>query len=120
MKNTLNNSRLDAVIVVRDVNAPISLASGAAQSSATQAHQGHPSDHVTTRQYSRLVDTWVALAALNPAAYGTHSMRRTKVALVYKRSGISGPGPFNALLQAMSALLPETRSPRVENMKGLS
>lgn len=32
----------------------------------------------------------------------------------------SRSAPFNALLQAMSALLPETRSPRVENMKGLS
>ena len=42
---------------------------------------------MTTRQYGRLVDDWVALAALNPAAYGTHSMRRTKVALIYKRTG---------------------------------
>lgn len=49
--------------------------------------RSHPSDHVTTRQYSRLVDTWVALAGLNPAAYCTHSMRRTKVVLVYKRTG---------------------------------
>ena len=49
--------------------------------------RSHPGDHVTTRQYSRLVDTWVALARLDPAAYGTHSMRRTKVALVYKRTG---------------------------------
>lgn len=49
--------------------------------------RSHPGDHVTTRQYSRLVDTWVALAGLDPAAYGTHSMRRTKVALVYKRTG---------------------------------
>ncbi len=46
-----------------------------------------PGEHVTTRQYSRLVDDWVALANLNPAAYGTHSMRRTKVALIYKRTG---------------------------------
>ena len=49
--------------------------------------RSHPGDHVTTRQYSRLVDTWVELAGLYPAAYGTHSMRRTKVALVYKRTG---------------------------------
>ena len=49
--------------------------------------RSHPGDHVTTRQYSRLVDMWVALAGLDPAAYGTHSMRRTKVALVYKRTG---------------------------------
>ena len=49
--------------------------------------RSHPGDHVTTRQYSRLVDDWVTLAGLDPAAYGTHSLRRTKVALVYKRTG---------------------------------
>jgi hypothetical protein len=40
--------------------------------------------HLTTRQYARLVDKWVALVGLDPAAYGTHSLRRTKVALLYK------------------------------------
>ena len=39
------------------------------------------------RSGSRLVDDWVALAGLDPAAYGTQSLRRTKVALVYKRTG---------------------------------
>src|SRR5437764_857752 len=34
--------------------------------------------HLTTRQYARLVDKWVALVGLDPAAYGTHSLRRTK------------------------------------------
>lgn len=43
--------------------------------------------HVSTRQYGRLVDSWVALVGLNPADYGTHSLRRTKVSLVYKRTG---------------------------------
>ena len=49
--------------------------------------RSHAGDHVTTRQYSRLVDDWVTLAGLDPAGYGTHSLRRTKVALVYKRTG---------------------------------
>ena len=49
--------------------------------------RSHPGDHVTTRQYSRIVDTWVALAGLDSAAHGTYSMRRTNVALVYKRTG---------------------------------
>ena len=49
-------------------------------------NQSHAGDHITTRQYGRLVDDWVALAGLDPANYGTHSLRRTKVALVYKRS----------------------------------
>jgi site-specific recombinase XerC len=44
-------------------------------------------EHLTTRHYSRLVDRWVALISLDPSAFGTHSLRRTKVALVYKRTG---------------------------------
>jgi integrase len=43
--------------------------------------------HLSTRQYARLVDQWVTLVALDPAAYGTHSMRRTKVSLLYKKTG---------------------------------
>lgn len=46
-----------------------------------------PSCHLSTRQYGRLVDRWVALVGLDPAAYGTHSLRRTKVALLYKKTG---------------------------------
>ena len=43
--------------------------------------------HLSTRQYARLVDQWVVLVGLDPAAYGTHSMRRTKVSLLYKKTG---------------------------------
>ena len=43
--------------------------------------------HLSTRQYARLVGQWVALVGLDPAAYGTHSLRRTKVALLYKKTG---------------------------------
>lgn len=46
-----------------------------------------PEAHLSTRQYARLVDKWVALLGLDPAAYGTHSMRRTKVSLLYKKTG---------------------------------
>ncbi len=42
--------------------------------------------HVTTRQYARLLKRWVGLIGLDPAAYGTHSMRRTKVSLLYKKT----------------------------------
>jgi integrase len=44
-------------------------------------------DHITTGQYGRLVGQWVAAIGLEPRAYGTHSLRRTKVALIYKRTG---------------------------------
>jgi len=48
-------------------------------------NRSHVGEHITTRQYVRLVG--VALTGLDPAAYGTHSLRRSKVALVYKRTG---------------------------------
>jgi len=48
--------------------------------------RSRPGDHVTTRQYGRLLDDWVALIGLDPALYGTHSLRRT-VALIYKCTG---------------------------------
>jgi integrase len=44
-------------------------------------------DHISTRQYARLVDRWVCMIGLEPRAYGTHSLRRTKVALIYKKTG---------------------------------
>ena len=46
----------------------------------------HESPHLGTRQYARIVDTWVSHIGLDTAAYGTHSMRRTKASLIYKRT----------------------------------
>lgn len=43
--------------------------------------------HIGTRQYARLVDSWVRMIDLNPSAYGTRSLRRTKVAMIYKKTG---------------------------------
>ena len=42
---------------------------------------------LSTRQYARLVGEWVEAIGLGRSAYGTHSLRRTKVALLYKRTG---------------------------------
>ena len=42
---------------------------------------------LTTRQYARLVHNWVASIGLDPAKFGTHSLRRTKAALIYRRTG---------------------------------
>lgn len=47
----------------------------------------HPAEHLSTRQYIRLVKQWVALIGLEPAAYGSHSMRRTKVSMLYRKTG---------------------------------
>ena len=43
--------------------------------------------HLSTRQYSRIVRRWVSSVGLNAAAYGTHSLRRTKAALIYRKTG---------------------------------
>jgi site-specific recombinase XerC len=44
------------------------------------------SPHVSTRQYARIVHQWVASIGLDPTVYGTHTMRRTKATLIYKRT----------------------------------
>ena len=44
------------------------------------------SEHLSTRQYSRIVSSWVAAIGLDPTTYGTHSMRRTKATLLYRRT----------------------------------
>ena len=43
--------------------------------------------HLSTRQYLRIVHAWVERAGLDGSAYGTHSMRRTKAAQIYKKTG---------------------------------
>lgn len=42
--------------------------------------------HISTRQYARIVHDWVAAVGLDSSMYGTHSMRRTKATLIYKRT----------------------------------
>jgi integrase len=42
---------------------------------------------LTTRHYARLVQDWVASIGLDPAKFGTHSLRRTKAVLIYRRTG---------------------------------
>ena len=42
---------------------------------------------LTTKQYARLVHEWVASIGLDPAKFGTHSLRRTKAVLIYRRTG---------------------------------
>ncbi|WP_240946332.1 tyrosine-type recombinase/integrase [Pseudomaricurvus alkylphenolicus] len=44
--------------------------------------------HLSTRQYARIVDSWFTAIGLDPSEYGTHSLRRTKAALIYRRTKI--------------------------------
>lgn len=46
-----------------------------------------PDDHLSTRQYSRLMDEWVTAIRLRPEVYGTHSLRPTKASTIYKATG---------------------------------
>lgn len=44
------------------------------------------SPHLSTRQYARVVRRWVKAIGLDSTGYGTHSMRRTKATLIYRRT----------------------------------
>lgn len=42
--------------------------------------------HLSTRQYARIVESWVSAIGLNPEDYGTHTLRRTKASHIYRRT----------------------------------
>ena len=46
-----------------------------------------PEHGMTTRQYARLVSDWIRSVGLDPRLFGTHSLRRTKATLIYRRTG---------------------------------
>ena len=46
-----------------------------------------PGMNLTTRQYARLASEWISSIGLDPLQFGTHSLRRTKATLIYKRTG---------------------------------
>lgn len=47
----------------------------------------HDRPHGSNRQNGRLVRNWISAIGLDPSAYGTHSMRRTKAALINRKTG---------------------------------
>jgi integrase len=51
------------------------------------AGQRGPEHSMTTRQYARLVSDWIGSIGLDPMLFGTHSLRRTKATLIYRRTG---------------------------------
>ena len=51
------------------------------------AGRGGAERGLTTRQYARLVGEWIASIGLDPLKFGTHSLRRTKATLIYRRTG---------------------------------
>jgi integrase len=46
-----------------------------------------PARGMTTRQYARLLSDWLASIGLDPKLFGTHSLRRTKATMIYRRTG---------------------------------
>jgi integrase len=46
-----------------------------------------PGQGITTRQYARLLSDWLIGVGLDPHVYGTHSLRRIKATLIYRRTG---------------------------------
>ena len=47
----------------------------------------HDQPHLTARQYARVVHGWIESAGMDSTAYGTHSLRRTKAAQIYRKTG---------------------------------
>ena len=59
-----------------------------AQASAVEQRQADGGNsNMTTRQYARLVSEWIGSVGLDPRLFGTHSLRRTKATLIYRRTG---------------------------------
>jgi site-specific recombinase XerC len=48
--------------------------------------RARPGAHLCTRQYARIVQGWISAIGLDPATFGTHSIRRTKPTLIYRRT----------------------------------
>jgi site-specific recombinase XerC len=46
----------------------------------------HASAHIGTRQYARILHHWVEDLGFDSTAYGTHSMRRSKASMIYKKT----------------------------------
>ena len=65
---------------------------------------------LTTRQYARLLSGWIASIGLDPSLFGTHSIRRTKATMIYKRTGN---------LRAVQLLLGTRRSKVPSGISGL-
>jgi integrase len=61
--------------------------SGLANASYLFPSRFHDRAYISTRQYARIVHRWVERAGLDSSAYGTHSMRRTKAAQIYRKTG---------------------------------
>jgi integrase len=76
---------------------------------------------MTTRQYARLLGTWLQMIGLDPLAFGTHSLRRTKASMIYRRTGNSGSSTLAGSYQDREyRALPRHRCRRCAHDRGAS
>jgi integrase len=47
----------------------------------------HGRSHISARQYARIVHRWISNIGLDDRGFGTRSLRRTKVAQLYRKTG---------------------------------
>ena len=59
---------------------------------------------LSTRQYGRIVDGWVSMIGLDQTQYGTHTMRRTKPSLIYKKLGIQEHANYCWVIESLKVL----------------
>ncbi|WP_108387681.1 tyrosine-type recombinase/integrase [Yoonia sediminilitoris] len=72
----------------------------------------HDRPHISTRQYDRLVRDWVTSIGLEPTGYGTHSIRRTKAAEIYRPAWMHGTF-INAACGMLTSILRKTQKMRI-------
>ena len=70
----------------------------------------HDAPHLSTRRYARIIDGWTQGMGLDPAAYGTHTLRRTRASLIYRRT---------ENLRAVQLLLGHTKLERTVRYLGI-
>src|SRR5437870_4747697 len=58
---------------------------------------------ISTRQYARLVSNWIKSVGLDASRFGTHSLRRTKASLIYRRTGICARSNFCSAIAKLRA-----------------
>jgi integrase len=81
---------------------------------------------MTTRQYARLVAEWITGIGLDPHIFATHSLRRTKATLIYRRSGNlravqllqTYSARFLSALRATSRLMHRSKNPSLDHLVG--
>ncbi len=85
-RKTRRPVRFEITEMSRDALQAWARAAGLRSSDYVFPSRSADSPHLSTRQYARIVHRWVREIGLDSSCYGTHTMRRTKAALIYRRT----------------------------------